>query len=110
MSKFPNSYYYFTIFLEYDFERLNNTECPYENETFETLAAAQNNCKGKRQCNGVLNVECNAQNKYRICLKNVTTTTHHTINSCFYRKTIMGKQAHSVSVNSNISFTDSNVE
>ena len=37
MSKFPNSYYHLTIFLEYDFERLNNTECPYENEAGKEL-------------------------------------------------------------------------
>ena len=78
--------------LDYYFEKINNTECSYtENEAFDTLDSATGDCKDSMKCQGVLSMNCNEQEKYYICLKNATRTTHHTVESCFYRKTVIGR-------------------
>ena len=78
--------------LDYHFEKINNTECSDENEAFDTLDSATGECKDNKNCQGILSMNCNEQEKYYICLKNATMTTYHTVKSCFYRKAVTGKQ------------------
>ena len=79
------------IVLDYYFEKLNNTGCKYENEAFDTLDGATDDCKDDQKCQGVFSMNCDEQEKYHKCFKNATMTTYHTVMSCFYRKTVIGK-------------------
>ena len=81
-----------SITIEYDFEKLNNTACSYPYDLFKTLDKAQASCKNDNQCKGVLNDLCDVNEKYYLCSKNSTLKTDSSIESCFFRKVIIGKR------------------
>ena len=77
---------------DYHFEKINNTECSDEGDAFDTLDSATGECKDNKNCQGILSMNCNEQEKYHICLTNATMTTSvFHVKSCFYRKTPIGK-------------------
>ena len=76
----------------YDFKTLGNTDCSPRGEWVETLTEAENVCKNDKNCNGILDIDCNGNNNYYICPKNATTLSDKSIESCVYEKYIIGKQ------------------
>ena len=71
--------------------KFNNTGCSYSYDLFKTLEKAQASCKNDNQCKGVLNDFCDVNEKYYLCSKNSTLKTDSSIESCFFRKVIIGK-------------------
>ena len=78
------------LFTENDFEKTINTGCVYDVETsFEKFEEAEDECKTSKQCKGVLDVDCNTQGKYYLCSER--HESNNTIESCVYRKLIVGE-------------------
>ena len=78
--------------IEYEYVKFNNTGCSYSYDLFKTLEKAQASCKNDNQCKGVLNDLCDVNEKYYLCSKNSTEKTDNSIESCFFRKVIIGKR------------------
>ena len=53
---------------------------------------AKNECKNLKLCKGVLDINCNGQQNYTICLKFATTPSDDKIESCLYEKHNIGRQ------------------
>ena len=58
---------------------------------FQTVNEAKHDCENRKECKGVLDIDCNGQQDYYICLENATVTTDNDKESCFYDKYIIGK-------------------
>ena len=81
----------YTIIADFDFEKLSNTNCTYEDEAFESLVTAKDNCRSNKQCAGVFQRNCSDDNNYYICLKNRTISSDFQIEGCLHYKFPMGK-------------------
>ena len=79
------------VSLEFDFRRVDNTDCLPRGDEFVTLEGAQNECKNRKQCKGVLDIDCNGQQNYTICLNTAATSSDDKIESCLYKKYNIGK-------------------
>ena len=77
--------------LAYDFKKLANTTCSTRSDLFETLNEAKQDCEDRKECKGVIDVDCNGHYTYSICLENTTVISDSKSESCFYEKYIIGK-------------------
>ena len=83
--------YLLIYILDYDFERLFNTQCSHGKNSFETLEHAKDNCKANGQCIGVFQKNCTDDKKYYECSKNATIISNIQIEGCIYKKFSIGK-------------------
>ena len=81
----------YTIIADFDFEKLSNTNCTYEDEAFESLVTAKDRCRSNKQCAGVFQRNCSDDNYYYICLKNKTISSDFQIEGCLHYKFPIGK-------------------
>ena len=81
----------YLIRLDFDFEKLSNTNCTHGDNVLQTLDLAKNECKDNKQCAGVFQENCADEKNYYMCLKNETILTDNQIEGCFYRKFPIGK-------------------
>ena len=79
------------VSLEFGFRRVDNTDCIPRGDEFVTLEDAENECKNRKQCKGVLDIDCNGQQNYTICLNTAATSSDDKIESCLYKKYNIGK-------------------
>ena len=84
----------YTIIADFDFEKLSNTNCTYEDEAFESLVTAKDKCRSNKQCAGVFQRNCSDDNNYYICLKNRTISSDFQIEGCVHYKFPIGKYLH----------------
>ena len=84
----------YTIIADFDFEKLSNTNCTYEDEAFESLVTAKDKCRSNKQCAGVFQRNCSDDNHYYICLKNKTISSDFQIEGCLHYKFPIGKYLH----------------
>ena len=80
-----------SIILAYDFKKLANTTCSPRADLFKTLNEAKHDCEDRKECKGVIDVDCNGHYNYSICLENTTVISDSKDESCFYEKYIIGK-------------------
>ena len=76
------------IIIEIEFEKMNNTKCLYGEDTFESLEDAIVECKTSKQCKGIFDNDCIGNQSYYLC--SGTPETDITIDSCTYKKVIIG--------------------
>ena len=82
---------HFLVSLEFGFRKVDNTNCIPRGDEFVTLEDAENECKNRKQCKGVLDIDCNGQQNYTICLNTAATSSDDKIESCLYKKYNIGK-------------------
>ena len=78
------------LFTDIDFEKISNATCVHDVEVaFEVFEEAKNECKTSKQCKGVLDMDCDGQEKYFLCLER--QESNNTIDSCVHMKFIVGE-------------------
>ena len=80
------------LILAYEFKKIENASCSPKGTAFKTLDEAESECKKSKPCKGILDVDCNDQKDYYICLKNATVVLDNKNGSCFHEKYIVGRQ------------------
>lgn len=76
----------YCLILEYDFKKLDSTNCIPRGEEFISVVEAKNECKRRGNCKGVLNPDCKEPSNVYLCNATATTRSDSYIKSCFYQK------------------------
>ena len=71
---------------------MDNSTCSHVGHRFKALLDAEHECEKRRDCKGVLDIECNGEKGFHICSNKFTEITDTEISSCVYEKYVIGTQ------------------